>query len=249
MIQFTRPFFVLLSFAGLFSCTGAPDNEEQQAALSAGEVLQRSIQFHDPQDKWPGAALRFVIDEPRIENPERLSEVFLNNTENTFSINRRYGNTLVTRGIIRDSCYSLVDSVLVNPADTATIRLHRLDCERTQGYRAFYKLLNGMPMSLYVPEVQLLPEVVEDSIRGQKALRIAARFTNPVIGEEWFIYFAPGNYQLLGYGYAAEGAGEILRLDGLVEIAGMKLPRMRHWYNRIDDSYLGSDIYVVVEEL
>ena len=231
------------------SCTDSGNGEGPPAGLSAGDVLLRSIQFHDPQDKWARANLHFVIDEPRIENPDRLSEVFLNNAEHTFSINRRYGNTLVTRGIIQDSCYSLVDSALVNPVDTATIHLHRLECERTQGYRNFYKLLNGMPMSLYVPEVQVLPEVVEDSIGGQRALRISARFNNPVIGEEWFIYFNPENFHLLGYGYAAEGAGELLRLDGLVEVGGMKLPRMRHWYNRIDGSYLGSDIYVVVEEL
>ena len=239
----------LFALVFLSACTGSESSEGQPAALSAGDVLQRSLQFHDPQDKWPGAALHFVIDEPRIENPERQSEVFLNNAKKTFSINRRYGQTLITRGIVGDSCYSMADSVLVNPADTATIRLHRLECERTRGYRAFYKLLNGMPMSLYAPEVQLLPEVAEDSIGGRKALRIAARFNNPVIGEEWFIYFDPENYQLLGYGYADEGAGEILRLDGLVEVGGMRLPRMRHWYNRLDNSYLGSDIYVIVEEL
>lgn len=241
---FTFPALVFLA-----SCTRSENGGGPAGGLSAGDVLQRSMQFHDPQDRWPGAALHFIIAEPRIENPGRLSEVFLNNAGNTFSIKRQYDEVSVIRGILQDSCYSLVDSVLVNPADTATIRLHRLDCERTQGYRAFYKLLNGMPMSLHVPEVQLLPEVAADSIDGKEALRIAARFNNPIIGEEWFIYFAPDNYQLLGYGYASEGAGEILRLDGLVEVAGMKLPRMRHWYNRIDGSYLGSDIYVVVEEL
>ncbi len=248
MMKLLQSLYVLFAIACCLSaCTPDPEDGKLQAALSAGEVLQRSIQFHDPGDKWPGAALRFVIDEPRIETPERLSEVFLDNAGDAFSINRRYGNTMVTRGIIRDSCYSLVDSMLVNPEDTATIRLHRLECGRSQGYRNFYKLLNGMPMSLHVPEVQVLPEVAEDSIDGRRALRIAARFNNPVIGEEWFIYFAPDNYQLLGYGYAAEGAGEYLLLDGLVEIEGLKLPRMRHWYNRTDNSYLGSDIYVIVE--
>lgn len=249
MMKSARSLSILFAFACLFSCTDQPGSEKQQAPPSAGEVLQRSIQFHDPQDKWPGAALHFVIDEPRIQNPERLSEVFLNNTEATFAINRRYGNTLVTRGIIRDSCYSLVDSVLVSPEDTATIRLHRLECERTQGYRNFYRLLNGMPMSLHVPEVQLLPETGQDTFGGKPALRITARFNDPVIGEEWAVYFDPDNYQLLGYGYAAEGAGEYIRLDGLAEAGGMKLPRMRHWYNRMDNSYLGSDIYVIIEEL
>ncbi|MCO6475229.1 MAG: hypothetical protein J5I94_01340 [Phaeodactylibacter sp.] len=248
-MRLTPTLSTFLALVFLASCTRSGSSEGPPAALSAGEVLQRSMQFHDPQGRWPSAALHFIIAEPRVENPGRLSEVFLNNPGNTFSIKRQYENVSVVRGILQDSCYSLVDSVLVNPQDTATIRLHRLECERTQGYRAFYKLLNGMPMSLHVPEVQLLPEVAEDSIGGRTALRIAARFNNPIIGEEWFIYFAPDNYQLLGYGYAAEGAGEILRLDGMVEVSGMKLPRMRHWYNRIDGAYLGSDIYVVVEEL
>ena len=240
---------ILLLFTGLFSCGSSTGEGTSQAGLSAGEVLQRSLRFHDPQDKLAGAALHFVIDEPRIQNPDRLSEVFLNNTEGTFSINRRYGNTLVTRGIIQDSCYNLVDSVLVSPEDTAMMRLHRLECERTQGYRGFYQLLNGMPMSLHAPEVNLLPETVEDTFAGRKTLQITARFNDPVMSEEWVFYFAPDNYQLLGYGYAAEGAGEYIRLDGLVLIDDMKLPRMRHWYSQANGAYLGSDIYVIVKEL
>lgn len=241
--------FVVTLMSALSSCSPPTGEGQQQATLSAGEVLQSSIKFHDPEGQWPGAALRFVIDEPRTENPERLSEVFLNNAREAFSINRRYENTLVTRGIMRDSCYSLVDSVLVSPGDTALIRLHRLECERTRGYRSFYRLLNGLPMSLHAPEVYLGPAVEADSINGKSAIRITARMGDPIISEEWFFYFNPENYQLLGYGYAAEGAGEYLILDGLVEAGGMKLPRMRHWYNRGDNSYLGSDIYVIVEEL
>ncbi|MCB0567698.1 MAG: hypothetical protein KDD01_25300 [Phaeodactylibacter sp.] len=249
MMKCIQSLSILFVFTGLFSCSSSTGEETSQSGLSAGEVLQRSLQFHDPQDKWPGAALHFVIDEPRIQNPGRLSEVFLNNTEGTFSINRRYGNTLVTRGIIRDSCYNLVDSVLVSPEDTAMMRLHRLECERTQGYRGFYQLLNGMPMSLHAPEVNLLPETVEDTFAGRKTLQITARFNDPVMSEEWVFYFAPDNYQLLGYGYAAEGAGEYIRLDGLVLIDDMKLPRMRHWYSQANGAYLGSDIYVIVKEL
>lgn len=36
--------------------------------------------------------------------------------------------------------------------------------------------------------------------------------------------------------------GERIYFDGIMDIHGVKIPRIRHWYEVKDDSYSGSDI-------
>jgi hypothetical protein len=239
----------ILSSLCLFGCSPSaeePQQQQQGDLPTANEVLRRSLQFHDPSEAWGKGSLKFVMDEPRIGFAERQSTVVLGMADGQFELERVYDGVLVKRYVQGDSCYSTVDGERVSQADTATIALYRLECERTQNFQRFYRLLNGMPMSLFSPDVSLdeaVTAVVFDEI---PCYRLSARLNQSVISEEWFFYFDQRDGRLRGYGYANQDAGEFLRLDGVVDIAGMQLPRMRHWYSRTDSTYLGSDLMVEV---
>jgi len=219
---------------------------DSSAPPSANDVLRRSLQFHDPTEAWGQQNLRFIIDEPRVGFPERQSIVVLGMADDYFEILRSYDGVPVLRYLSTDSCYSSVEGKRVSTADTATIARYGLQCERTGGFRRFYRLLNGMPMSLFSPDVSLNERVAEVTVGEAPCYRITARLNQEVISEAWFFDFDQRDYRLRGYGFASEEAGEYLRIDGLVQLGQMQLPRMRHWYSQTDSTYLGSDILVEV---
>lgn len=240
---------LLLLLFLLTACNPDKAPVEKVALPEAPDILRRSLQFHDPQERWPVSQFRMIIDEPRTNFPERQSTILLNLPESVFEVTRDYDGTLVRRGIKADSCYSFIDDQAIASADSATVQQYRLQCDRTQGYRSFYQLLTGLPMTLFTPEVSL-GETVEIADFGPYACyAVSARLNNPMISEQWIFYFDQHDYQLRGYRATGEGAAEYLELDGLLPFNGMQLPRMRHWYNRGDSTYLGSDIVITVEQI
>lgn len=242
-----RLLLLLFLFA---ACNPATEPAEEANTLpAASDILRRSLEFHDPQEQWPSSQFRMVIDEPRTNFPERQSTILIDLPEAAFEVTRQYDGTLVRRGIQQDSCYNFADGEPVPPADSATVNLYRLQCDRTQGYQGFYQLLTGLPMTLFSPEVSLKEEVVAVDFGPYPCYAVQARLTNPIISEQWVFYFDRSEYQLRGYRAAGEGAAEYLELDGLVGFNSMQLPRMRHWYSMADSTYLGSDIVITIESL
>ena len=240
--------FVLLLL--LTACSPAPETTEAEPLLpKASDILRSSLQFHDPGEKWPLSQFRMVIDEPRTNFPERQSTILLDLPESTFEVVRNYDGTMVRRGIQADRCYNFLDEKPVDPADSSTVQQFRLGCDRTEGYRSFYKLLTGLPMTLFTPEVSLGETVEAVRFGPYSCYAVQARLNNPIISEQWLFYFDQSDFQLRGYQATGEGAAEYLKLDGLIPFNGMQLPRMRHWYNRTDSTYLGSDIIITVENL
>lgn len=239
---------LLLSLMLLAGCN-APADPGQQPVPEPAEILRRSLQFHDPQGQWPGSRFRMVVEEPRTQFAERQSTIVIDLPNESFEVIRAYDGVMVRRGLSGDSCYNYVDGTRVAPADTAVVQQFRLGCERTQGYRSFYQLLTGLPMTLFSPDVSLNEEATAVTFGPYACYSVRARLNNPVISEEWLFYFDQQTYQLRGYQSAGAGAAEYLELDGLVQHGDMYLPRMRHWYSLADSVYLGSDIIMEMEAL
>lgn len=241
---------LLLLLLLVSACSPSPEATESGTALpAASDVLRQSLQFHDPEERWLTSQFQMVIDEPRTNFPERQSTILINLPEQTFEVTRDYEGTIVRRGIDAERCYSFIDDQAVDPADSATVNQYRLQCDRTQGYQSFYQLLTGLPMTLFAPEVSLGETVEAVDFGPYACFAVSARLNNPIIGEQWIFYFDRADYQLRGYRAAGEGAAEYLELDGLVSFNNMQLPRMRHWYNLADTTYLGSDIVINIEPL
>ena len=69
---------------------------ESTVSERARSILAKSSTFHDPGTKWKDALLNFHIEEPRIGNPTRYSEIFLNVADGTFSLVRNREDHLAT---------------------------------------------------------------------------------------------------------------------------------------------------------
>lgn len=237
-ISFSSSALLALS---LFAC-GQPTGEQQASSLNAGQILQASLEFHDPESRWGRQAIRLTLAEPRIDFPERQSEILIDLPNDRFELLRYYEDTAVLRGLQADSCYNLVDGKTVAPGDSTVINQYRLGCDRTREYRSFYQLLTGLPMTLYQPEIALEDPPQQVVFGAYNCYEVRARLNNPVIGEEWAFYFDQSDYQLRGYGYASAGVGEYIQLDSLLPVAGMRLPLIRNWYSKADSTRLGKDV-------
>jgi hypothetical protein len=67
-----------------------------------------------------------------------------------------------------------------------------------------------------------------------------------MISKHWRVLIAVDNFQVLGlelFHPDDPTQGEILTFDDLVEVDGIQMPRIRHWYD-MEAQYLGSDIIV-----
>lgn len=226
----------LLSLVACAVSTG-----EEPQVEDAQTILERCFQFHDPNNEWPAWAGTYVSMEPRLQTPDRKSKVQIRTDGSFFDMERAYGKDTLHWTIKAGQYSTFVNGQLVQ--DTATMRRHRLSQERVDAYHNYYRTKLGLPMSLK-GRYQLKQGRVEPMTwQGTAAYRLELEIADAPFSTTWEIFVDSKNYQLLGYGFIpAEGEGEYLVLDQLMEMGQMKWPRMRHWYSKEADEYLGSDI-------
>ncbi len=230
---------VFALFLSVIAC--APPQAGKPQAEEAQTILERCFQFHDPNNEWPNWAGTYVSLEPRLQTPDRKSKVQLRTNGRFFDMERAYGKDTLHWTIKEGQYSTFVNGQLVQ--DTATMRLYRLSQERADGYHNYYRTKLGLPMSLK-GRYQLKQEKVQPiTWQGSSAYRLELEIADAPFSATWELFVDSENYQLLGYGFfPEEGEGEYLVADQLMEMGQMKWPRMRHWYSREADEYLGSDI-------
>lgn len=216
------------------------------------EIINKSISFHDPEGKWQNAALKVIIDEPRTSWPERHSELLLDNQSGDFSLTRNSeGHQLQWLYEDRVST-TFMDKLNSETLPADSVNKYRLQTSRTEGYKQFYTFTLGLPMSLKAAKGQIQNDVKPMNFHGQSVHAITYQLEKPLISSTWVFYFDTNTYQLLGCSLLNAETGEqseYLKFDNLlIDIGGVKLPRIKHWFDA-KDNYLGSDIVVVGEVL
>ncbi|MEL6141496.1 MAG: DUF6503 family protein [Bacteroidota bacterium] len=212
--------------------------------LSTNELLQKSRAWHDPNNRWRSWSDTLHFVEPRTRNHSRATLVIIDNTKESFYFERAYGEDLVAFGVGPTGCQFSINGN--SQLTQEQIDQYRLSCERAAGYQSFYTFLYGLPMSLdkYEWTAKGPPRIV--NFRGQRYWSQALTIEGAVFSDDWILYFDPVTYGLSAYEYQpaadAERAGEYLLLDDFLEKGGVKFPRMRRWYDRGNDEFLGSDI-------
>lgn len=227
--------FVLLI---LFSCN-------QKETLTNNEILEKGIEKHDPNNEWESANINIHIQEPRISNPERYSIVKLNNKNGSFELHRNREKS-VSKHIIDENGVSktFLDNQI--STDSLLIKKYRLDPKRNFGYKRFYQLLLGLPMSLQNEKFYLKENVEEVFFNHQNAYKLSLELEKPMFSKNWNLYFSLNDFTLLGIEVVFpedKNKGERLFFDGEMKINAMSIARTRHWYE-LDNTYAGSDIII-----
>lgn len=225
----------------IFALIACTPQVKESISEDAESILERCFEFHDPNNEWASWAGVYVSVEPRLQVPERRTKVQMKSDGSFFDMERAYGKDTLHWTIKEGQYTTFVNGQLVQ--DTATIRLHRLSQQRADNYHNYYRTKLGLPMSLKGRYQLKQGKVNSMSWRGKLVYRLELEIADGPFSTAWELFVDSKNYQLLGYGFfPIEGEGEYLVLDQIMEMGQMKWPRMRHWYSREEDEYLGSDI-------
>lgn len=218
--------------------------KEKSSCKNGSYILQQSISLHDPSGQWDETVLSLRVQEPRLQDPSRFSNVKLDNKSKVFRLERSRDAHVSTHTIDEQGVSkTLLDGKEVQ--DKALIEKYLLQTERNTKRRGYYNLMYGVPMILDNTDVKM-GEVAESEIDGNRAIEITFEFENPVFTDKMKVYFSPDEYKVLGLETINEDGsdGEVIVFNGTADFDGLHIARFRHWYAKKDMEFLGSDILV-----
>ena len=211
-------------------------------SISAEEVLQKAIDFHDPNGNWENLNTSFKVVMETPERPERTSIIGVDFPQQQFTLDVNQNGNSYSYIIAKDSC-----EITLNGSEDFSdeeAEEFRLNCERGNTMKDYYTYLYGLPMKLNDPGTHLDPNVYHRTFKGKKYLVLKITYDAEVGKDTWYFYFDPTTYAMEVYQFyhdESKNDGEYILLDGIEEINGIKMPKTRAWYLNKGDKYLGAD--------
>lgn len=214
------------------------------------DILQRSVEFHDPNNNWKNlqAHLEFIETRPNAE--DRHTSIDIDNKHGNFCINREVNKMHVQRHIILDSCFYNIDEY--EELTDKEVKDYKLDDKRSLFIRNYYLYLWGLPMKLNDKGTHLSENAKLTKFDDKEAYEVNVWYDDETGSDTWFFYFNPDNYAMIGYRFyhdVEKGDGEYILLEGSEIVFGMQIPKSRSWYTHKDSTLLGTDILSAFEGL
>jgi len=230
-----RYFFILIFFMG-FSNLKAQE-------ISASELLDKAIAYHDPNDLWEIFQGKLFITMTYPDGKERLSEVEIDLPKEYFKVTSTKEDIVIEQTLDKEDCtLKLNGSTSISDEDKET---HRLSCERTQFMKNYYLYLYGLPMKLKDTGTHLDSVVQTKNFKGKEYLVLKVTYDESVGNDVWYFYFDPDNYAMEVYQFfhdESKNDGEYILLSEIENVARIKMPKIRAWYYNSDDKHLGTDV-------
>ncbi|MEQ6125113.1 DUF6503 family protein [Pseudotenacibaculum sp. MALMAid0570] len=230
-------YLILLLTVCLVSCTA----KEKQ--FSGKELLEKSLQYHDPKEEWSTAKFTLSIREPRTKNPERFSIVSINNQDNSFMLSRaREGKMALYELDAEGKTIVLLDNQVVK--DSSLIKHYFLEHNRVKRYQDFYVTLLGLPMSLTEKRLSKVGSSTQVIFNEKSAYKVPIQLKEPMFSDTWNLFFSTENFSLIGIEMIFPEdpmKGERLYFLDNFQIDSMTIPKIRHWYD-LSGTLGGSDV-------
>ena len=214
-----------------------------QTDLTAEELLQKSIQYHDPQNKLFVSDLTLDLLETRPNGKDRSTALKCNIYKESFTYLQER-DTLFIDAHYKQGQFNF--RVNGNSEISDQVRKdQRLTTERFLMLKNYYQYLWLLPTKLNDRGTIIDPEVRAENFFGKDALEIKVTY-EPTVGKDiWYFYFHPSSYALVGYRFYHDEAandGEYILLEGEMVSENVRLPKERKWYTHKEDKFLGADI-------
>lgn len=213
-------------------------------------ILDQVKEKYDVNDEWSNSEVRLHIQEPRVGNPQRYTKLHLKNLTDYFEM-ERYREDGIVKRVLTEKGESKIYLNGESELSDAIIDQYRLNVERTKSHKRFYKLMYGLPMSLTEDLWQKIEPAQKEVYEGREVYKIKVALKEEMISKHWTLVIGVEGYELLGLEFdhpdEPDSEGEVIRFENEIAVNGMKLPRIRNWYVKNTNEYLGSDI--IVEEL
>lgn len=215
----------------------------QAQDITATQLLEKTITFHDPNGNWKNFDGSFKVRMKSPNSSDRLSTITLNTPKQQFNLLVEKDGDSYTYHFDKGNCSTTLNgSSDISNEDREKFRL---TCERGQMMKNYYTYLYGLPMKLKDPGTLLNEKVQKKTFKGKEYLVLKVTYDEKVGSDVWYFYFDPKTYGMEVYQFyhdESKNDGEYILLEGLEEINGIKMPKTRAWYLNKDNKYLGTDI-------
>lgn len=206
------------------------------------ELLEKSIQFHDPNHNWETFKGEFFVTMETPKRSPRESRIRINLPEQYFLVKAKRDTIITEYTLDKGNC-----SFAINGNSSPSEELKKkysLSCERANLYKNYYTYLYGLPMKLQDEGTIINEKVEKKTFKGKEYLVLKATYSKEIGKDTWYFYFNPKTYAMEVYQFfkEAKDSGEYIILSGLETINGIKMPKNRAWYYNKDNGYLGTDI-------
>lgn len=215
--------------------------------ISGPQLLDKTIQYHDPQGHWPTFNDTLNITMTMPESNARTSQIVINLPKEYFSVTAKKDTVTTQYTIIKDSC-----TISLNGNKKLTnkqLKSNNLSCDRAMLYKNYYTYLYGLPMKLKDKGTIISPEAKTVNFKGKTYLQLQVNYNAEVGKDIWYFYFNPKTYAMEMYqfyktdsiGQVDTNTGEYIILNDIKTVNGIKIPKVRTWYYNKDDKYLATD--------
>ncbi|EAR02600.1 DUF6503 family protein [Maribacter sp. HTCC2170] len=228
-------YFILLLVFIIFYDAKAQD-------LTATQLLDKSIEYHDPNDLWDIFQGKLFITMSYPDGRERLSVVEIDLPKESFKLTTTTKDDVIEQSLSNGDCtLRLNGNTDISEEDK---KEHRISCERVHVMKNYYTYLYGLPMKLKDPGTHLDPTVQTKKFKGKEYLVLKVTYDEDVGKDTWYFYFDPETFAMEVYQFfhdESKNDGEYILLSGIEKAASIKLPKTRAWYFNKDDKHLGTD--------
>ncbi len=218
----------------------------QGQQLPAQEVLDKSIEYHDPNNNWSEFIGKFQVTMTTPNNPDRVSEIEINLPAQFFELFATRDSLLTGYTISKDEVR--VSKIILRDKNQLIATTDK-DVDRAIVMRDYYTYLYGLPMKLK-DDGTIINEIVQRKrFKGKEYLVVEVSYDPEVGSDVWFFYFDPESYRMEVYqffktdkkGKLKPDFGEYILLSGNHELNKIQIPAIRQWYYNKDDQFLGTD--------
>ena len=215
--------------------------------ISGTMLLEKAIQYHDPNSQWDTFKGEFDIIMEMPDNPKRISHITINLPSEYFKVKATRDSVVTEYTVDKGDC--LISLNGKTDLTKAELFSNNLSCERATMYKNYYTYLYGLPMKLKDKGTKISETVERKTFKGIDYLVLKVTYEEAVGSDVWYFYFNPETFAMEVYqffktdehGKLKLDSGEYIMLSKSETINQIKIPKVRAWYYNKDDSYLATD--------
>ena len=221
------------------------NSQQSSVPFSAEEIVEKSIQYHDPNGNWDTFDASFKVMMSMPEKPDRLSAIQINLPKEAFSLT----TTTVSES---NSYFVKKDSVTVVKDGQMLESVTSEQKDRAMMMKDYYTYLYGLPMKLNDEGTIIHDKVEKVWFWNINAYKVKVTYSPEVGSDVWFFYFDTDTFALKAYqffktddnGNIKKDSGEYILISDPKMIGGIKIPAERNWYYNKNTWFLAKDLIV-----
>ena len=163
------------------------------AQLTGDQLLDKAIQYHDPNGVWETFQGTFFVTIETPNKPNRDSEIKIDLPNEYFSLKWAREYLGAEYYLNKGQCQIQFSKKNPTPEEEKN---YRLDCDGAKLYKNYYTYLYGLPMKLKDKGTNIDEKVERRTFKGKEYLVLKVTYDQEVGKDTWFFYFDPKTYAM-----------------------------------------------------